>query len=132
MCGGTQPGFEYLRLFPVENVDVGAFGQHARYRGLGDMNTKVVETLGFELGAVDYIAKPVKPAILKARVGTHLALREKVEIERKLVKLREDVSRITQHDLKAPLNAIINAPKLIRKDDLTEHQQKLLGMIKFH
>lgn len=33
------------------------------------------ETRGFELGAVDYITKPVNPAIVNARVKTHLALR---------------------------------------------------------
>lgn len=32
------------------------------------------EVLGFELGAVDYISKPISPAIVKARVATHLAL----------------------------------------------------------
>jgi len=34
------------------------------------------ETKGFELGAVDYITKPITPAILMARVQTHLALKQ--------------------------------------------------------
>lgn len=34
------------------------------------------ETLGLELGGVDYITKPISPAIVKARVKTHLALSE--------------------------------------------------------
>ncbi len=38
---------------------------------LGDVED---ETRGFELGAVDYISKPVNPAIVKARVRTHLSL----------------------------------------------------------
>ncbi len=33
------------------------------------------ETLGFFLGAVDFIVKPVNPVIVKARVQTHIALR---------------------------------------------------------
>ncbi len=33
------------------------------------------ETYGFELGAVDYITKPINPPILMARVQTHLTLR---------------------------------------------------------
>jgi sigma-B regulation protein RsbU (phosphoserine phosphatase) len=33
------------------------------------------ETKGFELGAVDYIHKPFSPAVVKARVHTHLVLR---------------------------------------------------------
>ncbi|MGL1861294.1 MAG: response regulator [Pseudodesulfovibrio sp.] len=32
------------------------------------------ETHGFEIGAVDYITKPINPAIVQARVRTHLAL----------------------------------------------------------
>jgi sigma-B regulation protein RsbU (phosphoserine phosphatase) len=34
------------------------------------------ETRGFEVGAVDYIHKPFSPAVVKARVQTHLVLRE--------------------------------------------------------
>jgi len=34
------------------------------------------ESRGFELGAVDYITKPLRPAIVLARVQTHLALKE--------------------------------------------------------
>jgi putative two-component system response regulator len=34
------------------------------------------ETMGFELGAVDYITKPITPAILMARVQTHIALKQ--------------------------------------------------------
>ena len=34
------------------------------------------EERGLELGAVDYITKPIKPAILRARVKTHLTLKQ--------------------------------------------------------
>lgn len=34
------------------------------------------EELGFELGAVDYIAKPIKPAVVLARVRTQVQLRQ--------------------------------------------------------
>jgi putative two-component system response regulator len=32
------------------------------------------ERRGFELGAVDYVSKPISPPVLEARVGTHLKL----------------------------------------------------------
>ena len=38
------------------------------------------ETRGFDVGAVDYIHKPFSPAVVKARVQTHLVLREKTEL----------------------------------------------------
>lgn len=34
------------------------------------------ETRGFQVGAVDYVHKPFSPAVMKARVHTHLTLRE--------------------------------------------------------
>ena len=37
------------------------------------------EAYGFSLGAADYIAKPVNPPILQARVRTHLALKESMD-----------------------------------------------------
>jgi len=37
------------------------------------------EAHGFSLGAADYIAKPVNPPILQARVKTHLALKESMD-----------------------------------------------------
>ena len=40
------------------------------------------ELKGLELGAVDYITKPINPPIVRARIHTHLALREaKVKLE---------------------------------------------------
>lgn len=38
------------------------------------------ESLGFEMGAVDYITKPFKPVIVKARVKTHMQLKQKTDL----------------------------------------------------
>jgi len=52
------------------------------------------ERLGLELGAVDYIVKPFSPAIVRARVRTHLALYDQTrELERMVAqRTRELVS----------------------------------------
>ncbi|MGR9117621.1 MAG: response regulator [Gammaproteobacteria bacterium] len=43
------------------------------------------ELMGLELGAVDYITKPISPPIVKARVQTHLALHDQNrELDRKV------------------------------------------------
>ncbi len=85
------------------------------------------EQKGLDMGAVDYITKPITPPILLSRVRTHLELKdkrdaliEKLEMEKALTKSKEDIERITRHDLKTPLNSIINYPKLMNKDNLTE------------
>ncbi len=43
------------------------------------------ETHGLEVGAVDFIAKPVNPAVVRARVKTHLMLKLQSDLLRKLV-----------------------------------------------
>ncbi len=48
------------------------------------------ETQGFELGAVDYITKPVSASIVKARVKTHLALYDQQRL------LEEEVRKRTK------------------------------------
>jgi putative two-component system response regulator len=46
------------------------------------------EKRGFDLGAVDYISKPVSPPLVRARVRTHLALYDQTRHLEELVKLR--------------------------------------------
>jgi diguanylate cyclase (GGDEF)-like protein len=43
------------------------------------------ETRGFETGAVDFITKPVNPAVVRARVKTHLTLKAQTDLLRSLV-----------------------------------------------
>lgn len=101
------------------------------------MNDVEDETRGFDTGGVDYITKPVSPPIVLARVKNHLALeaarRTLKEQNQELIeaaKLREDVEKITRHDLKSPLNMIIGAPQAIKTfGDVNEKQQKYLGYI---
>lgn len=45
------------------------------------------EMLGFEVGAVDYITKPISPTIVKARLKTHLALHnQNMALEERVIK----------------------------------------------
>ncbi len=43
------------------------------------------ETKGLELGAIDFIAKPVNPAVVRARVKTHLTLKAQSDLLRRMV-----------------------------------------------
>lgn len=113
------------------------------------------EVRGLEVGAVDYITKPVQGPVVRARVRTHLALRQARELiaqqNREIQKqneelrvaaqLRDDVEQIVRHDLKGPLNAIIGMPGTIINDLTNDESHKqclriieesgfrLLGMI---
>lgn len=58
------------------------------------------ETRGFEVGAVDYIHKPFSPAVVAARVQTHLALREARQLlARQLLAIREELETARQIQL---------------------------------
>ena len=46
------------------------------------------EALGFDLGAVDYITKPISPAVVKRRVQTHLSLHNEKQLLESLVRER--------------------------------------------
>lgn len=97
------------------------------------------EMMGFSLGAVDYIHKPICLPLLQARLATHLELaeakrtlaRQVLELE-DAARLRDDVDNITRHDLKGPLSPILTYPKLLmRNPALNERERKMLkGMQK--
>jgi len=58
------------------------------------------ETRGFEVGAVDYIHKPFSPAVVAARVQTHLALREtREQLARQLLAIRNELETARQIQL---------------------------------
>ncbi|MBS2034552.1 two-component system response regulator [bacterium] len=54
------------------------------------------ETLGFSLGAVDYISKPISPPVVLARVRTHLKLKQMSDaLKAHNITLEEEVERRT-------------------------------------
>ena len=48
-------------------------------------NDEAAETLGLDLGAVDFISKPINPKIVRARVRTHLTLKAQADLLRQWV-----------------------------------------------
>jgi CheY-like chemotaxis protein len=81
------------------------------------------ETRGLALGAIDFITKPFNPAVVRARVRNHIALRE-------AARLKEDVERIMRHDLKSPLTTVVSLPQLLLMDgNLGEGQRDMLRRI---
>jgi DNA-binding response OmpR family regulator len=91
---------------------------------------------GLRLGAVDYVAKPADPAILKARISTHLTLAAATaDLKRQnalLIEnahLREDVERMTRHDLKSPIAVALHASQALQDTPLSERQLENVRMI---
>lgn len=85
--------------------------------------------LGFEVGAVDYIAKPFNAAELTSRVNTHLSLKRyqdlMIEKNLQLKQLDQDKNEflgLAAHDLKNPIYNISMLAKVIKEEDLTKEE----------
>ncbi|MBF0212217.1 MAG: response regulator [Magnetococcales bacterium] len=100
-------------------------------------DTQDDETVGLQLGAVDFIRKPSSAAVVLVRCRNTIAhqrakedLRRKNEELQQALKVREDMERISRHDLKGPLSGILGLPEIMLLDDnYTEAQRNLLKLI---
>lgn len=81
------------------------------------------ETVGLELGAADYITKPFKLPVVKARIKTQLELRlaeeERLQKEKLLVLL--EMAGTVCHELNQPLQAISGYSQLLRMGIPDDH-----------
>jgi DNA-binding response OmpR family regulator len=91
---------------------------------------------GLRMGAVDYVAKPADPTILKARLSAHLMLatamqdiKRQNELLIENARLREDVERMTRHDLKSPIAVALHGSQSLLASPLTETQEEQARMI---
>jgi CheY-like chemotaxis protein len=105
------------------------------------------ETKGLEMGAVDYITKPISPAIVQARVRTHMRLKlHQVHLEelvrertRELVEARTRAEQANQvknefitnisHEIRSPLNSVLGMADLILETELTSKQRECLEIV---
>ena len=92
---------------------------------------------GMELGAVDFVTKPIDPDALKVRVKNFMRY---VELHRQLqadydgmmeaARLKEDVEHITRHDMKGPLAGVIGLVQgLADAANLTPDQREQMRMV---
>lgn len=111
------------------------------------LNSNNDEEKGFDIGAVDFITKPFNPAIVLARVKTHLALynqnKELDSLVRKrtaeLSKAKEAAEAASQakslflanisHELRTPLNGILGMAQLLEGSQLNSAQKELLKFL---
>lgn len=117
---------------------------------------EVDETEGLRLGAVDYIVKPISPAIVKARVRNHLSLsharaalqRENRLLEEKVAertvalteanerlsvldKIKSDFFNMIDHELRTPLHGVLGASEfLIQMSPPFEDKDEFVGFFR--
>ncbi len=85
-------GFEVCR-----QLKAGPATRHIPVIFLTARSDAAYEQLGFALGAVDYITKPISPPIVNARVRTHLALKAAADfLQDRNAYLEQEVARRTE------------------------------------
>ena len=68
---------------------------------------------GFELGAVDYITKPLNPAELFMRVATHIEIKESRTKLEELNATKDKFFKIIAHDLRNPFAGIMGLSEIM-------------------
>lgn len=101
---------------------------------------------GFELGAVDYMVRPIQRAEVIMRIRTHLLLRNLVrqlqqhnlelrqqkEKAEQATKLKDKFVTLVAHDLRGPFQSLLGYLELLRDDKeepLTAKQQEIIAQI---
>ena len=102
-------GSERTRHIPLIFVTAGARELHRQFKG-------------YELGAVDFIYKPIEPHILKNKAEVFFELyRQRQALSAELndrtetLRLNEMFSALLAHDLRSPLSAMLASARLLQR-----------------
>jgi DNA-binding response OmpR family regulator len=101
------------------------------------LTTNEARTSGLELGAVDFLTKPVDPQQLLSRVRNfmrYVQLRKSVQSDFdnmvEMARLRDEVDQLTRHDIKGPLAGALDLVRgLIRDSAGVPAQASQLALI---
>ena len=99
---------------------------------LTGQTTKSDMRQGMELGADDFLAKPIMINELVAAIRTRLQKHEltRKETERKLNELRVNLSLSLPHEIRTPLSGIVGFAEILRDDNTTLKPDEISEMAK--
>ncbi|HBG07825.1 MAG: hybrid sensor histidine kinase/response regulator [Geobacteraceae bacterium GWC2_58_44] len=91
------------------------------------------EIRGLELGAIDYITKPISPHIVRARVKNHLELKRYRDLLETLStaaeRAKKEFLRSVSHELRTPLTPIIGMTDLVLSSEEDDEKRKYLSLV---
>jgi len=85
---------------------------------------------GFEVGGVDYITKPFNNNELLMRVQTQIELQDAIQRAERANAAKSDFLANISHDIRSPMNGIMNVMALLLKTELTPEQKAFIEMAK--
>ena len=114
-------GSERTRHIPLIFVTAGAHDPRRVFKG-------------YDTGAVDFLHKPIEPAILRNKAEVFFQLhRQKRQLEQELLqrtetlRMNEMFAAVLGHDLRSPLAAIVSAARVLPK--LTDEERELVEQL---
>ena len=98
---------------------------------------------GIETGAVDFISKPIVPAVLQGKVRVFLDLynqKKLLEVSNKELKIAKEAAEkkdllkslflaTMSHEIRTPMNGIIGVSELLKQTELTQDQLNLVNIM---
>lgn len=117
-------GTERTRQVPIIFVTAGARELHRMFQG-------------YELGAVDFLFKPIEPHVLQSKVNVFLQLyRQRQELAEQLqqltqtLRMNEMFTAILSHDLRNPLNAVLTGAEVLLRTVQDDMSRKVVERIR--
>ncbi len=93
------------------------------------LTSKVVLSRCLQLGADDFIDKPVNALELRARVRSMLRIKHQHDSLQTLLQLRQDLTDMVVHDLRNPIASILLSGAVLKRTELQEKQQRKVEQI---
>lgn len=116
-------GSERTRQVPIIFSTAGLRDRHRMFKG-------------YDLGAVDFLYKPIEPHILANKAEVFFQLyRQKQQLQQELrerteaLRLNEMFAAILSHDLRTPLGAILSGAQLLQARSNDELVQRIAGRL---
>ncbi|MBD3884380.1 hybrid sensor histidine kinase/response regulator [Phormidium tenue FACHB-886] len=93
------------------------------------LSSKAVLARCLEMGADDFINKPVSAMELRARVRSMLRIKQQHDALQASLQLRQDLSDMIVHDLRNPITSILLSSAVLKRTELQEKQQRKVEQI---
>jgi two-component system, sensor histidine kinase and response regulator len=91
------------------------------------------EIRGLELGAIDYVTKPISPHIVRARVKNHLELKRYRDLLESLSmaadRAKKEFLRSISHELRTPLTPILGMTDLVLNSEEDDDKRRYLSLV---